>query len=414
MKVVVFSLGCKVNTYEGQSIIKELKERGVDATDNLEYADYYVINTCSVTAEADKKSRQAIARVLKLNPEAKVLVCGCSSQNNAKLYENKPNVCQITGVGGKMDIVNSIMSGIVHPKSVENPPQIYEDDFHSELTRTRGIIKVQDGCNNFCSYCIIPYLRGRSRSRKLDSIIAEATAMSEKTSEIVITGINVSAYGLDIGLTLLDLVKALAPVRARKRFGSLECTVINDELLTAMKDAGFCDEFHISMQSGSDTVLRRMNRKYTSAVFIEKCDLIRKHFPDAGITTDIIVGFCQESDDEFNQTMEVVNRVKFFEVHAFIYSERKGTKACGKPLAKKSVAQARSLLLRERADELRNEFLNSMVGKTLEVLVEENAGQYNVGHANNYVKVYTTEPCSTISKHKIIRLYNDGVLGEKI
>ena len=414
MKVVVFSLGCKVNTYEGQSIIKELKDRGVDATDELGYADYYVINTCSVTAEADKKSRQAIARVLKFNPNAKILVCGCSSQNDASQYENKPNVCQITGVGGKMDIVNSIMCDIIHPKSVENPPTKYEDDFHSELTRTRGFIKVQDGCNNFCSYCIIPYLRGRSRSRNLDAIVAEATDMASKTDEIVITGINVSAYGQDIGLKLIDLVNALAPIKARKRFGSLECNVIDDDLLLAMKNAGFCDSFHISLQSGSDTVLKRMNRKYTSAVFNEKCDLIRKHFPLAGITTDIIVAFPEETDDEFNQTLDLVNKVKFFEVHAFIYSARKGTKASGSKQIEKSVASERSARLREQSLQLKNQYLNSLIGKTLEVLVEENDGEYNVGHANNYVKVYTSEPCYSLSNHKIIRTYRDGVIGEKI
>ncbi|MBR2988237.1 MAG: MiaB/RimO family radical SAM methylthiotransferase, partial [Clostridia bacterium] len=338
----------------------------------------------------------------------------CSSQNDPSQYENKPNVCQITGVGGKMDIVNSIMSHIIAPKTVQQPPTEYEDDFHSELTRTRGFIKVQDGCNNFCSYCIIPYLRGRSRSRKLDAIVAEATDMADKTDEIVITGINVSAYGRDIGLTLLDLVKALAPVKSRKRFGSLECNVIDDELLIAMKNAGFCDSFHISLQSGSDTVLSRMNRKYTTSVFNEKCDLIRKHFPLAGITTDVIVAYPEETDDEFNQTLDFVNSVKFFEIHAFIYSARKGTKASGKKQIDKSIATVRSQKLRELGARLKSEFLSSLVGKTLEVLVEENDGEYNVGHANNYVKVYTSEPCYSLSKHKIIRPYRDGVIGEKI
>ena len=413
MKVVVFSLGCKVNTYEGQSIIKELKSRGVDATDNLEYADYYIINTCSVTVEADKKSRQAIARVNKLNPNAKILICGCSSQNNPKQYENKQNVCQITGVGGKMDIVNTIMSDIKHPKTVENPPKIYEDDCHCELTRTRGFIKVQDGCNNFCSYCIIPYLRGRSRSRKLESIVAEAQEIAKNTDEIVITGINVSAYGLDIGLTLSDLVDALAPIKARKRFGSIECTIITDELLEKMKRANFCDSFHISLQSGSDTVLRRMNRKYVSAVFNEKCDLIKKHFPSCAITTDIIVGFPGETDEEFNETMALVNKVKFFEIHTFIFSARQGTKAYGLKGVERTVSQCRSQILRERANELKNEYLSSLINKSVEVIVEEECGEYNVGHANNYVKVYTTAPCGSISRHKIIRLYNDGVIGEK-
>ena len=320
MKFVVFSLGCKVNQYEGRSVIKELENRGFEATDALEKADCYILNTCSVTAEADKKSRQAVARVLKLNPDAKVVICGCSSQNNPKPYENKPNVRLISGTSGKMSIIDSIMSDIVQGNIVKNPPSEYEDDLYGELTKTRGFIKVQDGCNNFCSYCIVPYLRGRSRSRKLESIVKEAKSMAEKTLEIVVTGINVSAYGKDISLSLCDLVEALNDIPVRKRFGSLECNVIDERLLSLMVKGGWCDSFHLSMQSGSDRILKKMNRKYTSSIFIEKCDLIRKYFPDAGITTDVIVGFPTETEEDFADTVSTSQRAGFSQMHVFPFA----------------------------------------------------------------------------------------------
>ncbi len=414
MKVVVFSLGCKVNQYEGQSLIKKLRDSGVEATDALERADCYVINTCSVTLEADKKSRQAVARVLKLNPNAKVIICGCSSQNDPKKYENKPNVSVISGVSGKMNLFESIMSDIVQGNIVQNPPLCYEDDLTGELTRSRGFIKVQDGCNNFCSYCIIPYLRGRSRSRKLSSIIDEAKDMATKTQEIVITGINVSAYGLDIGLTLLDLVKAFSLVPVRKRFGSLECTVITDELLTAMKESNFCPSFHLSMQSGSDTVLKRMNRHYTKSEFLAKCELIRKYFPDAGITTDIIVGFPGESEDEFNETIDTCRKAGFFEMHVFPYSIRPGTVASKMAQVDKQVALARSAKLREVGKELKQKFLLSQSGKEYEIFIEEEVDGYTVGHSPNFIKTYTKAPIGSFVKQKITVPYRDGVKGENI
>lgn len=245
LKVVVFSLGCKVNQYEGRAMVEKLEENGFYATDKLEPADAYIINTCSVTAEADKKSRQAVARMLKLNPNAKIYICGCSSQNNPAQYEDKPNIRMIFGSFGKISAISSIMSDIVlddiHKPLVNvcSMPEKYEDDLSPELTKSRAFLKVQDGCNNFCSYCIVPYLRGRSRSRSIESVVAEAKDVCMKTREIVITGINVSAYGLDCGSSLSELIDALACVPVRKRFGSIECTIITDELLEKMKAAGF-------------------------------------------------------------------------------------------------------------------------------------------------------------------------------
>ncbi len=414
MKVVVFSLGCKVNTYEGQSMIKELERRGFEASDALEFADVYIINTCSVTMEADKKSRQAVARVLKLNPNAKVLICGCSSQNNPEQYKNKPNVIVISGTSGKMSLIDSIMSDIVQVNSVKELPKIYEDDLHAELTRSRGFIKVQDGCNNFCSYCIIPYLRGRSRSRSLNNIVAEAKELAKSTREIVITGINVSAYGKDISLELTDLIKALGAVDARKRFGSLECTVVTKELLELMRDNGWCDSFHLSMQSGCDNILKKMNRKYTSEFFIEKCDLIRSVFPDAGITTDVIVGFPTESEEDFAQTIETVKRVRFSDMHVFPYSLRPGTVAAKLPQVDNEVKTERAKRLRDVADELKLEFLAGQLGKTQDVFVEEKDGDYCTGFTSNYIKVYTDAPKGSLVKLKLTQIFREGVKGEQL
>ena len=414
MKFVVFSLGCKVNQYEGRSIIKELENRGFEATDALEKADCYILNTCSVTAEADKKSRQAVARVLKLNPDAKVVICGCSSQNNPKPYENKPNVRLISGTSGKMSIIDSIMSDIVQGNIVKNPPSEYEDDLYGELTKTRGFIKVQDGCNNFCSYCIVPYLRGRSRSRKLESIVKEAKSMAEKTLEIVVTGINVSAYGKDISLSLCDLVEALNDIPVRKRFGSLECNVIDERLLSLMVKGGWCDSFHLSMQSGSDRILKKMNRKYTSSIFIEKCDLIRKYFPDAGITTDVIVGFPTETEEDFADTVSTSQRAGFSQMHVFPYSVRPGTVAASLPQVDKAVAFSRAKILRDVADDLHARFLTSQLGKIKEVYVEEETEEYSCGFSSDYIKVYSHEKPGEIVKLKMTEIFRDGIKGEKI
>lgn len=414
MKFVVFSLGCRVNQYEGQSLIKELEKRGFEATDKLEKADYYIINTCSVTGEADRKSRQTVARVLKLNPDAKVAICGCSSQNDPKPYKNKPNVTIIGGTSGKMSLIDSIMSDIVQCDLVHEPPKSYEDDLYGEITKTRGYIKVQDGCDNFCSYCIIPYLRGRSRSRSLESIVKEANEMAIKTHEIVVTGINVSDYGSDIGLTLFDLVHALSAVPVRKRFGSLECTVVDENLLKEMKNGDWCDSVHLSMQSGSDSVLRRMNRKYTSEFFIEKCDLIKRYFHDAGITTDVIVGFPGETEEEFNETIRVCRRVGFAWLHVFPYSARKGTVAAKMKQVDPDIMTERAARLRKVSEELKTEFLTKQIDKVKEVYVEEEIDGFGAGFASDYVRVYSDAVPGTFVKQKITSLFRDGVKGETI
>ncbi|MBO5222907.1 MAG: tRNA (N(6)-L-threonylcarbamoyladenosine(37)-C(2))-methylthiotransferase MtaB [Clostridia bacterium] len=418
MKFVVFSLGCRVNQYEGQSMVKKFIEHGFEATDRLEYADAYVINTCSVTSEADKKSRQAVARVKKLNKDAKVYVLGCSSQNNSKPFEEKDGVILVGGVADKMEFVTKILDTLSGKcdKTVEIAPlpTVYEDDFSPSLTNSRAYIKVQDGCNNFCSYCIIPYLRGRSRSRSLDSIYDEASSLIGKTRELVITGINVSAYGKDIGLNVIDLIRRLADIPMRKRFGSLECTVINDEMLQAMKDSGFCGSFHLSMQSGCDSVLKKMNRRYTSEQFLQIVGLIRKYYPDAGITTDVIAGFPEESEEEFLQTVETCSKAKFLHMHVFPYSERAGTKASKMQQVDKAIRVERANRLIQLSENMKNDFLSSQTGAIHEVFIEEKEGDYNVGYTDNFIKVYSLAPIGSCLKHKLTEIYGEGVKGETV
>ena len=418
LKVVVFSLGCKVNQYEGGAMIEKLIENGFDASDKPGYADAYIINTCSVTAEADKKSRQAIARMLKFNPRAKVYICGCSSQNNPDSYLNKGNIRGIFGSFGKIQAILSIMSDIVHDDfskpyvNIFDIPASYEDNLTPEVTKSRAFIKIQDGCNNFCSYCIVPYLRGRSRSRLLESVVAEAKELCVKTREIVLTGINVSDYGKDIGTTLTALVTALADVPVRKRFGSLECGVIDAPLLEAMRGAGFCDFFHLSMQSGSDGVLKRMNRHYTSREFLDKTRLIRKYFPDAGITTDVIAAFPGETDEEFAETLSTVREAEFSDIHVFPYSLRPGTKAAAMPQISAAVSKERTDVLLHEKQELHRKFMSSQLGKTGEVFVEDSEGDFNVGYTSNYIKVYTKAPAGSFRKHILKELYKNGVKGD--
>lgn len=414
MKFCVFTLGCKVNRYESDVMIEKLSRCGYEVTDSLEYADTYIINTCSVTAEADKKSRQAVARVLKFNPEARVYIMGCSSQYDFMQFADKPNISLISGTASKAAMLDNIMSDISplnFPPCLMAPlPDIYEQEGIPHPSKSRGLLKVQDGCNNFCSYCIIPYLRGRSRSRSLKSIIEEAWLQSRYTDEIVITGINISAYGKDIGSDLTELVKALSVVPVRKRFGSLECGVINDGLLSAMGDCGFCDHFHLSLQSGSDSVLKAMNRHYDSAFYLEKVELIRKYFPNAGITTDIICGFPGETEENHAESMQTVRRARFSGGHVFVYSEREGTPAAKMPQEPKEIRSRRAAQIAELIKAGETEFLTAQRGKTYRVYLEEEEDGWSVGHTSNYIKVYTR--CNSLKKSvnlKIGELYKEGV-----
>ena len=328
------TLGCKVNKYESDALSENLILKGYQTTDKLESADVYVINTCAVTSEAEKKSRQMIARCRKFNKNAKVFVCGCASQRDAKQFLDK-GVEFVGGTAGKIKICEYIDNLAKNDKKIleirekiEELPKDYEDDLFANQSRTRAYIKIQDGCNNFCSYCIIPYLRGRSRSRGIMSIINEVSMLSDEVQEIVLTGINVTDYKIDGQKGLLTLLTQLDKFGKRLRLSSMEETLVDEEFIKGLsKLENFCPHFHLSLQSGSDSTLKRMNRHYKAEDFKKSVKLIRKYFPLAGITTDIIVGFPNESDKEFKDSYNFAKDVKFSQLHIFQYSMRDGTVA---------------------------------------------------------------------------------------
>ncbi len=407
MKAVVFTLGCKVNSRESASIITGLKEKGFETSDNLEYADLYVINTCAVTAEAEKKSRQAISRALKFNKDAKIVVCGCASQKNPKAFADK-GVKVIAGAKAKDKLIDYIDSEGIF---IEQGNDYYEKYMPAKSSRVREYIKIQDGCNNFCSYCIIPYLRGRSRSRKIENVVAEIEALSPQ--EAVITGINVSAFN-DQGKGLPELLRAFKKFDCRFRFGSLEVCSINKELLDATKELkNFAPHFHLSLQSGSDAVLKSMNRHYTTQEFYKKVELIREYYPDAAITTDIIVGYSTESEENFNETLEFCDKVGFSDIHCFPYSVREGTAGAKLKTLPDNLKKQRLDRLLQKKYQLKEEYLKKYLGKTLTVICEEEIDGYTVGYTENYLRVYLLKGnTNRFYKVKLTELFRDGALAE--
>lgn len=402
MRIVVYNLGCKVNQYESDSIIRELITRGHEVYDDFTVADAYILNTCAVTNEAERKSRQAIARARKFNADARIIVCGCASENNAEQFSEKDGVAYVSGVAGKAKIPDMMDSISV---AVSELPLKYEDDMAIDGVRTRAFLKVQDGCNNFCSYCIIPYLRGRSRSRDINSIVQEFTRLSETLNEIVLTGINLSAYGMDIGLSLKDLLIALSGFDTRIRLGSLEVNVIDRDFLMACKSLKrFCPQFHLSLQSGDDSVLKDMNRHYSTAEYLAKVKLIREYFPDAAITTDLICGYPTESDENFKNTLEFIKEVNFADMHIFVYSPRKGTRASKLKLIPHEIAKERANTAIKVAEEMKKVYLKAHIGSKLEVLVEN-----GYGYSKEYIKVYTEGNDGEIKEIAPSEIYLDGM-----
>ena len=394
MKVCVMTLGCKVNKYESDALIYNLKLKGYQTTDKLEPADIYVINTCAVTSEAEKKSRQMIARCKKFNKDAKFFICGCASQKNKNQFLDKGEI-YVSGVAGKIKIssyIDKLAKGDKrllkkHDRTISLPKD-YEDDLFAQQSRTRAYIKIQDGCNNFCSYCIIPYLRGRSRSRGIFSIINEVSNLKDNIKEIVLTGINVTDYKIDNKPSLLPLLEELDTFGKRLRLSSMEESLVSEDFVKGLtKLDNFCPHFHLSLQSGSTSVLQRMNRHYTAEQFKTSVDLIRKYFPLAGITTDVIVGFPEESDEEFEETYNFVKNIGFSQLHIFQYSKREGTLAAKKYKdLNPQIKQQRFERLNELNEELKNNFIKK--NKFEEVLIEEEKGDYYVGYSKNYIKCY--------------------------
>ncbi len=404
MKAVVFTLGCKVNEVESAAIMSSLEKMGFEVSDKLSFADIYVLNTCAVTREAEKKSRQLVARVKKFNTDAQIFVCGCASEKNCAAFEDK-GVTFVTGAQRKKEIVEKI--SLLYSK--ENCGLSFP-----KQTKTRAFIKVQDGCNNFCSYCIIPYLRGREKSRKVEDILGEIADCD--SPEIVITGINISSYGYD-GVTLTDLIKWLSPVKKRIRLGSLECNVIDKELLSALCALyDFAPQFHLSLQSGSSKVLKSMNRHYTREEYIKKCNLIYKYFPSAAITTDIIVGFATETEEDFAESLSIIEEVGFARVHAFAFSPREGTQAFKLKDLPPGIKSQRLHKLLSASALSTQKYINKFLNKPLEVIAEERDGKFWTGYTGNYIKVYVDAQLESGKKYGIVltSAYKDGAYAQLI
>ncbi len=383
MKAVVFTLGCKVNSCESASLITGLKELGYEVTSELGFADLFIINTCAVTAEAEKKSRQAIARARKFNKDAKIIVTGCASEHSPSDFLAKENVTLVTGTNSKEKIIENL-SAVGH--IVWEEKDYYEKYLPSNPDKTRAYIKVQDGCNNFCSYCIIPYLRGRSRSRNPQNVVDEINRLSPQ--EAVITGINLSAYNYE-NIGLKGLIDRLLEVNCRIRLGSLEVGIITEEFLSSLKNLkDFAPHFHLSLQSGSNGVLKSMNRHYDRETFLEKCELIKKYFPDCAITTDVIVGYSTESEEDFLDSLDLCKKVGFADIHCFPYSRREGTVGARLKELPASVKTERMERITEVKKTLKNEYIGRFLGKTLEFIPEDDEGEFTVGYTQNYVKVY--------------------------
>ena len=411
MKAVVFTLGCKVNECESDSLIQGLTDLGYEVSDKLVPADVYIVNTCAVTKEAEKKSRQTASRIKKLNSSAKIIFTGCACQKSPESFITKAQNSLITGTFSKGEILKMLSSSGVNiaPESME-----FENLLPVKSLRARTYIKVQDGCNNFCSYCIIPYLRGRTRSRAPQNIIEEINLIKPK--EAIITGINLSSYNYgDAGLT--GLILALGDVDCRIRLGSLEVNVINEKFLSAIKELkDFAEHFHLSLQSGSNNVLKKMNRKYTREEFIEKCDLIRKYFPLATITTDIIAGVPTETEQDFLDTISLIERVEFSDIHAFCFSPREGTVAYKMQDLPIDIKRNRLNRLLEEKAKCKQRFIKNQIGKTLSFLPEFYKGGYTEGYSGNYLRVYVKGEIKNqeFIKVKPVKEYLDGAICEII
>lgn len=402
MKAVVFTLGCKVNEVESASIMATLEGMGFEVSDCLSPADIYIINTCAVTNEAEKKSRQAVTRVRKFNPHADIYICGCASEKDAPAFEER-GVTFVCGARNKESVINAIADAY----SKSNLPLLFP-----KQTKTRAFVKIQDGCNNFCSYCVIPYLRGREKSRSIEDITGEIAKIT--SPEVVLNGINISSYN-DGGRTLKDLISALNGATHRIRLGSLECTAITEELLSALKGLkDFAPQFHLSLQSGSTTVLRAMNRHYTREEYLVKCSLIYKYFPECAITTDIIAGFPTETEEDFEKSLSIIEEAKFARVHAFAFSPREGTVAYRMKDIPSSVKEARMQRLLKASNEASLRYITGCIGKNYEFIAEEKADGFNTGYTGNYIKVFVKGDLIAGRKYtvKIVQPYLDGALAE--
>ena len=403
-KAALHNLGCKVNAYETEAMQELLEQHGYEIVPFAEGADIYVINTCTVTNMADRKSRQMLHRAKKMNPNAIVVAAGCYVQTKDKVGEVDECIDIVIGNNKKKDLIQILEDYYREHEAVQkavidiNHTNEYEEMHLSKTAEhTRAYIKVQDGCNQFCTYCIIPFARGRVRSRAKEDVIREVKDLAANGyQEVVLTGIHLSSYGVDLeNENLLSLILAVNEVEGirRIRLGSLEPRIITEEFAKTI--AGLekmCPHFHLSLQSGCDATLRRMNRRYTTDEYYEKCELLRKYFKNPALTTDVIVGFPGETEEEFAESKAFIDKVNFYETHIFKYSKREGTKAAVmENQIPEQIKTARSNELLEIDKTKREQYESALLGTTVEVLIEEsikrNGKTYQVGHTKEYVKI---------------------------
>ena len=404
-KVALHNLGCKVNAYEVEAMQQLLEKAGYEIVPFTEGADVYLINTCTVTNIADRKSRQMLHKAKKMNPDAIVVAAGCYAQADTEKLKEDNAVDLILGNNQKTQIVEVLEEyEKEHSKQVQvieiNHTKEYEElSIEQTAEHVRAYIKVQDGCNQFCSYCIIPFARGRVRSRKIADVLREVETLASKGyKEVVLTGIHLSSYGVDFPKeereSLLSLIQAVSKVAGiqRIRLGSLEPRIITEEFLEGIVVTGkVCPHFHLSLQSGCNKTLKNMNRRYSAQEYAEKCELIRKYYPAPALTTDVIVGFPMETEEDFEESYEFVKNIHFYETHIFKYSRRHGTKAAAMDgQLTEAVKAQRSEKLLELHDIRAKEYEEAMIGKTIELLleeeIEEDGKNWYVGHSREYVR----------------------------
>ena len=404
-KVALHNLVCKVNAYEVEAMQQLLEKAGYEIVPFTEGADVYLINTCTVTNIADRKSRQMLHKAKKMNPDAIVVAAGCYAQADTEKLKEDNAVDLILGNNQKTQIVEVLEEyEKEHSKQVQvieiNHTKEYEElSIEQTAEHVRAYIKVQDGCNQFCTYCIIPFARGRVRSRKIADVLREVETLASKGyKEVVLTGIHLSSYGVDFSKeereSLLSLIQAVSKVEGiqRIRLGSLEPRIITEEFLEGIVATGkVCPHFHLSLQSGCNKTLKNMNRRYSAQEYAEKCELIRKYYPTPALTTDVIVGFPMETEEDFEESYEFVKNIHFYETHIFKYSRRHGTKAAAMDgQLTEAVKAQRSEKLLELHDIRAKEYEEAMIGKTIELLleeeIEEDGKMWYVGHSREYVR----------------------------
>lgn len=422
----IITLGCKVNQYESEAVEEIFQARGYEKKQNN--ADIYVINTCTVTNMSDRKSRQMISRARRDNPEAVIAVMGCYSQVKPEEVAAIEGVDVVLGSRNKEEVVDLCENVLQNKKAIDKvlsfseTKTIEELEISNQEAMTRAYMKIQDGCNMYCSYCLIPYARGNIASRDMDSIKEEAKRLAQNGyKEIVLTGIHVASYGKDLrnGTSLIDVIEEVAKTEGieRIRLSSMEPRHITRDFLERMKATGkACDHFHLSLQSGSDDILRAMNRKYDTKIFKEKVDLIREVFPNAGLTTDIIVGFPTETEKNHEETKDFVKEIKFAKTHLFKYSKRDGTKAASmKPEVDGNVKKERLKELEAIEEVNRLNFLKNQIGKTLSVLFESKSDMegYKSGYSTNYLRVNVKDDIgdNEIRNVLITEIKNDELIG---